>query len=140
VWLGGIADSELRRVGRLADGWLPSFVTPADVVRGRVTVESVAAEHGRVIDPEHYGALIPYTVTGSLPEALLAGLRRRRPELDDPGRIVATGWQALQRMIGELVDVGFSKFVVVPLDEPAGDDAWRQHLDAAAQALLPLQT
>ena len=30
VWLGGIADSELRRVGRLADGWLPSFVTPAD--------------------------------------------------------------------------------------------------------------
>ena len=29
VWLGGIAPSELRRVGRLADGWLPSFVTPA---------------------------------------------------------------------------------------------------------------
>ena len=28
VWLGGIAPSELRRVGRMADGWLPSFVTP----------------------------------------------------------------------------------------------------------------
>ena len=26
VWLGGIAPSELRRVGRLADGWLPSFL------------------------------------------------------------------------------------------------------------------
>ena len=25
VWLGGSAPSELRRVGRLADGWLPSF-------------------------------------------------------------------------------------------------------------------
>ena len=35
VWLGGIAPSELRRVGRLADGWLPSFVTPDDAARGR---------------------------------------------------------------------------------------------------------
>ena len=34
VWLGGIAPSELRRVGRLADGWLPSFVTPADAADG----------------------------------------------------------------------------------------------------------
>ena len=34
VWLGGIAPSELRRVGRMADGWLPSFVTP-DRRRGR---------------------------------------------------------------------------------------------------------
>ncbi|MFM7870852.1 MAG: LLM class flavin-dependent oxidoreductase, partial [Actinomycetota bacterium] len=60
VWLGGIAPSELRRVGRLADGWLPSFVTPDDVARGRTVIESVAAEHDREIDPEHFGALIPY--------------------------------------------------------------------------------
>ncbi|MSW30099.1 MAG: TIGR03619 family F420-dependent LLM class oxidoreductase, partial [Actinobacteria bacterium] len=31
VWLGGIAPSELRRVGRVGDGWLPSFCSPADV-------------------------------------------------------------------------------------------------------------
>ena len=35
VWLGGIAPSELKRVGRLADGWLPSFLTPADVAAAR---------------------------------------------------------------------------------------------------------
>ena len=34
VWLGGIAPSELRRVGRLGDGWLPSFIMP-DEVGGR---------------------------------------------------------------------------------------------------------
>ena len=33
VWLGGRAPGELRRVGRLADGWLASFSTPA--MRGR---------------------------------------------------------------------------------------------------------
>ena len=42
VWLGGIAPSELRRVGRLADGWLPSFVTPDDAARGREVIEADA--------------------------------------------------------------------------------------------------
>src|SRR6478736_1506696 len=53
VWLGGIAPSELRRVGRLADGWLPSFVTVDDVRTGMATVRDVAAAHDREIDPEH---------------------------------------------------------------------------------------
>ena len=70
VWLGGIAPSELKRVGRLADGWLPSFVTPDDVARGREVIEQVAAEHGRQIDPEHFGALIPYA-TGPVPDTML---------------------------------------------------------------------
>ena len=43
VWLGGLAPSELRRIGRLADGWLPSFCTPADVERSRPVVEEAAA-------------------------------------------------------------------------------------------------
>src|SRR5262245_24094800 len=58
VWLGGIAPSELRRVGRLGDGWLPSFVTPAEAAAGRVIVEQAATEHERVIDPEHFGVLV----------------------------------------------------------------------------------
>src|SRR5262249_9606295 len=62
VWLGGIAPSELRRAGRLADGWLPSFVRPADAETGRAVIDKVAAEHDRAIDPEHFGALIPYAL------------------------------------------------------------------------------
>src|SRR5437763_12972158 len=58
VWLGGLAPSELRRVGRLGDGWLPSFCTPADVDAGRPIAEKAAAEAGRQMDPEHWGALI----------------------------------------------------------------------------------
>ncbi len=61
VWLGGYAPSELRRVGRLADGWLPSFITPADAAEGRTTIEQVCAEHDRSIDDDHYGVLIPYS-------------------------------------------------------------------------------
>lgn len=139
VWLGGIAPSELRRVGRLADGWLPSFVTPADVAAGKTEVERVAAEFEREIDPEHFGALIPYA-HGPLPDALLSALKARRPDLDDVGRLVPQGWSALVRTIEEFVAVGFSKFVVLPIVEPPSAAAWVDHLADAAGHLMPLQT
>ncbi len=139
VWLGGIAPSELTRVGRLADGWLPSFLTPADAERGRTVIERVAAEHDRQIDPEHFGALIPYA-NGPLPDALLAGLAARRPDLDDPSELVPQGWDALVAMIDRFVAVGTSKFVVLPIVEPDGPDAWVAHLHEAAEVLLARQT
>lgn len=139
VWLGGIAPSELRRVGRLAEGWLPSFVTPSDAEAGWATINEVAASHGRTIDDDHFGVLIPYTV-GPAPQALLDGLRARRPDLDDVSVIVPQSWEELSRAIGRFVDVGASKFVVIPLSEPGSPDAWITHLEEAAQVLQPLQT
>lgn len=147
VWLGGFAFSELRRVGRLGDGWLPSFVTPADAEAGRRVIESTCAEHERSIDDDHYGVLIPYCL-GPVPDALLAVLARRRPELDDPSVLVANSWNQLVDTIGSFVDVGTSKFVILPITEPdtepgtpgAPIDAWRIHLREAADAVLPLET
>lgn len=139
VWLGGIAPSELARVGRLADGWLPSFITPADAEQGRAVIERVAAEHGRTIDPEHFGVLIPYA-HGPLPDALLAGLAARRPDLEDPGVLVPRGWEAVVATIERFVAAGTSKFVVLPIVEPDGADAWVAHLQEAAAVLLPRQS
>jgi probable F420-dependent oxidoreductase len=135
VWLGGIAPSELRRVGRLADGWLPSFTTPADVAAGIETVARVAAEHERAIDPEHYGVLIAYS-RGELSGAYRAAARARRPDLD-PTEIVPVGIDALRRKICEFIDVGASKFVLIPVTEP---DDWSAELEEIATELLPLQT
>ncbi|MGI9613757.1 MAG: LLM class flavin-dependent oxidoreductase, partial [Acidimicrobiales bacterium] len=39
VWLGGIAPLELKRIGRHADGWLPSFCTPRQVAEARITID-----------------------------------------------------------------------------------------------------
>lgn len=138
VWLGGIAPSELRRVGRLADGWLPSFVLPADAEAGRAEIERVCAANDRSIDDDHYGALIPYS-SGPIPEVFLKVLARRRPDLDDVTDVVPDSWSALQDMIRRFVEVGTTKFVVLPLDEPGNADAWVAHLDEAADALKPLE-
>ena len=139
VWLGGIAASEIKRVGRSADGWLPSFVTPADVAAARPVIEEIAAQHDREVPADHFGALIPYA-HGPLPDALVAGLAARRPDLSDPSDLVPRGWDELLAMIDRFVDVGTTKFVVLPIVEPNGEQGWIDELEAAAQILLPRQT
>ena len=139
VWLGGIAPSELRRVGRMADGWLPSFVTPADATAGRTVIEDVCAEHDRQIEHDHFGVLVPYSF-GPIPDRLLALLAKRRPDLTDPSELVPTSWEGLTDLIRQFIEVGTSKFVVLPLAEPENADAWVAHLAEAAEVLLPIQT
>lgn len=135
IWLGGIAPSELARCGRLGDGWLPSFCTPDDVRRGITTIQDHAAAAGRTIDPEHFGALIPYS-DGALPDVVTAGIARRRPGVD-PATVVASGLTGLRSMIEQHVEAGGSKFVVIPLSEPVD---WAGHLTDVADAVLPLQS
>ena len=134
VWMGGIAPSELRRIGRLSDGWLPSFIVPGEAAAAKAVVEETAHKHDREIDPEHFGALIAYAV-GEVPETLLALLARRRPDLD-PTDIVPNGMAELRDRINAFCDVGFSKFVVLPVGEP---EDWSAHLEQVAAEILPLQ-
>lgn len=135
IWLGGIAPSELKRCGRLGDGWLPSFCTPDDVEAGLGAIQGHAEAAGRQIDPEHFGALIPYS-DGPIPDIVADAIAKRRPGVD-PRQVIAAGMDGLRTMIERHVEVGGSKFVVIPLAEPA---SWSEHLAQVADALLPLQT
>jgi probable F420-dependent oxidoreductase len=134
VWLGGIAPSELRRVGRLGDGWLPSFLTAAEAAVSRQAVERSASEAGRQIDPEHFGALVFYA-RHAIPDRLLGLIAARRPGVD-PQDLVPIGWPATRQVVERFIDGGFSKFVLVPVEEPA---SWADELAEVAAELLPLQ-
>jgi probable F420-dependent oxidoreductase len=135
VWLGGRAPVELKRVGRLGDGWLASFSTPQDCAAGRSVIEEAAAAAGREIDPEHYGAMVLYS-HDELPEAFLRIIESRNPGID-PRELVPRGWPAVREACERYVDVGFSKLVLVPLGEPKD---WDDELSAAAGEVLPVQT
>lgn len=134
VWLGGQAPSELRRVGRLGDGWLPSFCTPEDVAEGWESVNTTAAEHDRAIDPEHLGVLVSYSER-EVPELLRTFLERRRPGVA-PESIIAVGLDALRTQLEAFIAVGASKFVVLPLDAPTD---WTAHLTDVRTAVGDLQ-
>lgn len=133
-WLGGLAPAALRRCGRLADGWLPAQCTPAEAAAGRRVVEEAAAGAGRAVDPEHFGVSVGYAHR-AVPAATVRALAARRPGLD-PAEVVPVGLPALRRHLERFVDVGFSKFVVRPLDAPA---SWPGELEALAGAVLDLQ-
>jgi probable F420-dependent oxidoreductase len=135
VWLGGRAPGELRRVGRLADGWLPSFTTPELCVEGRTAVQAAATAAGREIDPEHWGVLVPYA-HGTVPRAIAQLVEQRLPGVDVT-EVVAVGLDALRARLERYVAVGFSKLVAVPFEEP-GD--WERELEQLAAAVLDLQT
>ncbi|MCF2529295.1 TIGR03854 family LLM class F420-dependent oxidoreductase [Yinghuangia soli] len=135
LWLGGSGPAALRRIGRLADGWLAAGVTPAEAARGRTAIEAAAAEAGRIVEDDHYGLSLPVAF-GDYPAALLGALRERAPEAD-PADLVPVGWAAARRMIRACVDGGISKFVVRPATPPV---SWAAFLDEFAQELGPLET
>lgn len=135
VWLGGRAPSELRRTGRLGDGWLPSFSTPDEVRTGWQLISETAAAHGRTIDPEHLGTLIAYS-RDPLADDVTRHLGRRRDDVD-PAEVIPVGLDGLRRQLEQLIAVGASKFVLVPLVEP---DDWEIELAEVRDAVFDLQT
>ena len=133
IWLGGSAPAGLRRVGRLADGWLGSLLTPAEAGAAVGVIQDAAAQAGREVDPDHFGLSLPVALDG-IPDALLASIRRRRPDTD-PAALVAAGWDGARRMIGQYVEAGLSKFVV----RPAGPGPFGSFADGFVRELMPLQ-
>jgi len=142
VWLGGRAPGELRRVGRLGDGWLASFVTVDDVATGWDAITASATAHDRTIDPEHLGVLVPYS-NGPLPDSVAQFLTRRAPGADpvDPADVIPVGLRGLRTHLEALIGVGASKFVVLPLPsgQPEADDLPAE-LTRIRDGLFDLQT
>jgi probable F420-dependent oxidoreductase len=133
IWLGGSAPAGLRRVGRLADGWLGSLLTPEEARAAVAVIQETAADARREVEPDHFGLSLPVALAG-LPPALLASIHRRRPEAD-PATLVAAGWDGARRMIGQYVDAGLTKFVV----RPASPGPFGSFLDGFVRELMPLQ-
>jgi probable F420-dependent oxidoreductase len=120
IWLGGSAPAAFQRIGRLADGWLGSFLTPGEARAGREAIERAAAQAGRHIEPDHFGISLA-VADGELSAELATAARRRRPDLD-PAELIAAGWDQLNRQLDGYLDAGLTKFVIrpagrTPLDE-----------------------
>jgi probable F420-dependent oxidoreductase len=137
VWLGGASDAELRRTGRLSDGWLASFVTPEQGERSREIIQRAAAEAGREIEEEHFGAVVLYRrgPLGAAVEARFARARQVRGDIDLGAVIPAL--EDVEAHLKRLVEAGLSKFVLAPVEAP---DDWAAELADVRDAALGLQT
>ncbi|MGV0850300.1 TIGR03854 family LLM class F420-dependent oxidoreductase [Mycolicibacterium phlei] len=134
IWLGGQAPAAFRRIGRLADGWLGSFLTPAEAQAGVEQIQRAAAEAGREIEPDHFGINLA-VADGEPAEQLLAAVRRRRPDVD-PSELIAADWPQLHRQIDAYLRAGLTKFVI----RPAGNTSMTAFVDRFVAELAPRQT
>jgi probable F420-dependent oxidoreductase len=129
VWLGGRAPVALRRIGRIADGWLGSFVGRDEFAAATDVIRAAAADAGRAIDEDHYGTIVfcaashEDAVAAGYPDRLRAA-RREAPVAD----LLAIGTQDARRLLEGFVAAGASKFVVVPLARHNDLRAWLQRL------------
>ena len=137
VWLGGNVPAALDRCGRLADGWLPAFCTPADAAEGKAVIDRVAEEHGRAISPEHFGVSLAYAPDGTDLRALESSPLARRARGRPLDEIIPIGLGGLRSKLEQFLDVGFSKFVVRPMAPPG---EWQGELEQLADAVGDLQT
>lgn len=133
IWLGGSSQAGYRRIGELADGWLGSFVTPAEAGAARWAIAEAADRAGRVVPEDHFGINLAVG-EGTLPEPVIAAIRKRRPDLD-PADVVASDWSRLHRQIDEYIGAGLTKFVI----RPAGEADMTAFIDTFVKELLPRQ-
>jgi probable F420-dependent oxidoreductase len=133
IWIGGATPAAFRRIGALGDGWLGSFLTTAEAAEARRAIIAAADDAGREIEPDHYGINLAVG-NGDLPAAVLAGIRKRRPDLD-PKDLVAEDWPTLHRRLDDYIAAGLTKFVI----RPAGQIGTAEFLDAFVKELVPRQ-
>lgn len=119
IWFGGVSQPALRRVARLGDGWLPSFVSAAEYPEAATAIRKLAADAGREIDDEHFGALIPFLPDGAGdPDAVLSFVAARRPGVDPNDLVVLGGSTELRARLEAFIEHGASKFVITPVLPP----------------------
>lgn len=139
LWLGGRLPISMNRIGRLGDGWLGSFITPAEADRCRSQIEAAAAEAGREIEADHYGTnliVAPDGTDDAVVDAVLARAAARRKDISDPDVLICRGWEAARRQLRAFIDVGLTKFVVRPVVPVTSR---RDFLDQFANELMPLE-
>lgn len=137
IWFGGRSAAAFRRVGRLGDGWLASFITPDEVREGVAAIKAAAEEAGRALEDDHYGVIVTYRVAKTREQAmdgLVPGLARFRPDAPPEDYCAFGDPEECVAMLQRFIAAGASKFVLRPACPP---EELNQQLEILAREISP---
>jgi probable F420-dependent oxidoreductase len=120
LWIGGSSPAAIRRTARLGSGWLAGLQTPEQVAPVIAGIKQALVETGRSIDPDHYGAGLPFRFGSwddpQVERIVAARGRASAAAAVDPRRLYVVGdAAAIVKRCREYVQAGVSKFVLIPL-------------------------
>lgn len=147
VWVGGWTDAAARRTGRIGDGWVPGWLSPAEMADGADVVAKAAVDVGRdpeeitiaveklaVIDRDHDAAMaraLPTVQTSS--NTYERDVDQIQFALD---RHIFGSVEDVKRRVGEFVEAGVTHFELKFI-YPTMDELTRQ-MELWAEEILPL--
>jgi len=111
LWLGGSTPAAVRRVARLADGWLASAISPETFAALVDVIRAEAAEAGRTVPEDHFGTVLFVAASEREAEPLRALERQTGRNLP----AVGVGTEGTRSLLHEFRGAGATKFVVYPL-------------------------
>ncbi len=121
MWIGGSTEAAIRRTARFGTGWQAGGDPPAEAGRVVAAIKRAAADAGRSIDDDHYGAGFAFHF--GKPDAPAVGKAMeayaKRTGRDAAHAFAVGDAGAILARLAEYIEAGVSKFILRPL---GGDD------------------
>jgi probable F420-dependent oxidoreductase len=138
MWIGGSSEAAIRRTARFGTGWQAGPETPAQAREVVAAIRAAAAEEGRAIDDDHYGAGIPFRFGGPDEPGLrpLFDAYRKRTGREPLDYFAIGDAPAIVARIAAYVEAGVSKFILRPAAK--GDDEVMAQTRRLVDEVLPL--
>jgi probable F420-dependent oxidoreductase len=144
LWVGGWTDKAAQRAGRAGDGWIPGWLSPAEMARGAQVLRTTADEHGR--DPAAITVAVEKLATIALDRDV--AMRRALPTIEQSSktyerdvddlsfaieRHIFGSVEDVRKRVHEFVDAGVTHFelklVYRTLDELIEQmELWAEHI------------
>jgi alkanesulfonate monooxygenase SsuD/methylene tetrahydromethanopterin reductase-like flavin-dependent oxidoreductase (luciferase family) len=138
IWIGGNSEAAMRRAGRMGDGWIPSFIAPVPFAAGVARTQAFAAEAGRHVPEDHFGAIVTFWFDADPARArAMAAPFIPKGRVDDATLSACTAFgppELLAERLDQYVRGGGSKFIVRPMGPP---EAMLDQFERLATEVVP---